>query len=115
MRRDETKNVLAEQIIAKETRAIDDLFGRIATQDKVSYGIHATTAAVESGASEFLLLTNDFIKDQRGAGNGEKIDVLMRKTDQAKGNILIVSSKGAPGKKLDGLGGIAALLRYNIA
>ncbi|MBW2982244.1 mRNA surveillance protein Pelota, partial [Candidatus Woesearchaeota archaeon] len=45
----------------------------------------------------------------------DRIDNIMKITDQTKGNITIISSEHEGGKKLDGLGGIAALLRFRIS
>ena len=42
------------------------------------------------------------------------IESIMKTVDSTKGDILIVSSDNEAGKKLDGLGGIAAILRYKI-
>ena len=38
----------------------------------------------------------------------------MTLVDQTKGNVLVVGSDHEGGKKLGGLGGIAALLRYKL-
>jgi LysR family hydrogen peroxide-inducible transcriptional activator len=42
------------------------------------------------------------------------IDSLMKIVDSTKGEILIINSDNEAGKKLDGLGGIAAILRYKL-
>ena len=46
---------------------------------------------------------------------GEEIDYIMRSVDNAKGDVVIVSSEHEAGKKLDGLGGIAGILRYKMS
>ena len=38
----------------------------------------------------------------------------MRNVDKSKGDIMIISSEHEAGKKLNGLGGIAAILRYKL-
>ena len=38
----------------------------------------------------------------------------MKIVDSTKGEILIISSENEAGKKLDGLGGIAAILRFKL-
>jgi protein pelota len=38
----------------------------------------------------------------------------MKTVDNTKGDILIISSEHEAGKKLDGLGGIAAILRFKL-
>ena len=42
------------------------------------------------------------------------IEEIMKQIDNTKGDIFIISSEHEAGKKLDGLGGIGAILRYKI-
>mgnify|MGYP006438310225 FL=1 len=43
-----------------------------------------------------------------------QIEYLMRNVEKMQGKIHIISSEHEAGKKLDGLGGVGAILRYNI-
>ena len=70
--------------------------------------------AVVSGAVKVLLITGGFIKKERETEGFEKIDILMKKVEEMKGKIYLISSEHEGGKKLDGLGGIACLLRYKL-
>ena len=58
-------------------------------------------------------ISGDFQKS-REKQNYEKIDNMMKIADSMKGSINIISSDHEGGKKLDGLGGIAAILRYKL-
>jgi protein pelota len=60
------------------------------------------------------LLTDDFIQQKREEGHYIELDKLMKQIDVLKGQINILSSKQETGQKLDGLGGIAAILRYKL-
>ena len=42
------------------------------------------------------------------------VEELMRRVESARGTVVIVSSRHEAGKKLEGLGGLAALLRFPI-
>ena len=44
----------------------------------------------------------------------EKIDFLMKKVEEMRGKVYLISSEHEGGKKLDGLGGVAGLLRYKL-
>ena len=50
----------------------------------------------------------------RDEGKFEELDSIMKITDANKADIHIINSKNDAGKKLDGLGGIAAILRYRL-
>ena len=72
-------------------------------------------SAVISGSVKLLMLTGGFIKKKREENNFDKIDLLMKKVEEMKGKIFLISSGHEGGKKLDGLGGIAGLLRYKLS
>jgi protein pelota len=44
-----------------------------------------------------------------------ELEKLMRQVEEKSGHITVVSTEHEAGNKLDGLGGIAALLRYAIS
>ena len=60
------------------------------------------------------MLTDSFIQKQREKENYIQIDSLLKNTEAMKGMISIISSDNDAGKKLNGLGGIAAILRYKL-
>jgi len=62
-----------------------------------------------------LLITDNLILKLRAEEQFEKVDVIMRTVDKQKGVITVISGEHMGGKKLDGLGGIAALLRYKLS
>ncbi|MDP6600013.1 MAG: mRNA surveillance protein Pelota, partial [Candidatus Woesearchaeota archaeon] len=61
-----------------------------------------------------LLITDSFIQKRRNENKYEEIEETMRTVDSTKGDILIIRSEHEAGKKLDGLGGIAAILRFKL-
>ena len=73
-----------------------------------------TENAVNAGAIKSLLITDTLIQSSRDNDDYEKIDNMMKITDSMKGTIKIISSEHEGGKKLNGLGGIAAILRYKL-
>ena len=84
----------------------------IAKNDKACYGFDKVKEAVDAGAVDTLLLTDSLIKRLREDNDFFRLDQLMRSVDDQRGVVFLVSSSNPAGKKLDGIGGIAALLRY---
>jgi len=114
LKRPETKEVLKKDRIAKEENMVEELFTEISKQNLAAYGIRETEKAANAGAVEKLLITDKLINKKRQEGKYEKLDSIMKTVDETKGEIHIISSEHEAGKKLDGLGGIGAILRYKL-
>jgi len=115
LKRSEVQEVLKQDRITKEENLIEALLKEIAMNEKAVYSLKETENAVNAGAVSELLITDNFIQKKRQENKFGKIDFLMRTVDSMKGKIHIISSDFDAGKKLDGLGGIAALLRYKLS
>ena len=61
-----------------------------------------------------LLITDNYIHDMKRTNMYGKVDHLLKNAEASKGEIHIISSEHDGGKKLDGLGGISAILRYRM-
>ena len=114
IKRPETSEALRQDRIAKEYRLVEELFAEISKNNMASYGLNETKRAADAGAIRQLLITDSFIQKKRMEGEYEETEHIMKTVDGAKGEITIISSDHEAGKKLDGLGGIAAILRYKI-
>ncbi|MBI3052140.1 mRNA surveillance protein pelota [Candidatus Woesearchaeota archaeon] len=108
----ELKGVLRQERTAKESRLVEELFLEISRQGNASYGLAETENASQAGAVRILMVTDGLIQKTRQDGSFGRIEKIMRSADTAAGEVAILNSDNDPGKKLDGLGGIAALLRY---
>jgi len=115
LKRDETKEALAQDRISKEMKSVECLLSEISKDAKASYGFKETKASAEAGAVETLLITDKLIMKKRNDDSYAELDYIMRIVDSNKGEVMIVSSEHDGGKKLDGLGGIAAILRYKLS
>jgi len=115
LKRPEVKNVLRQQRIAKELELVEALLEEISKNNLAVYGLKETEKAVNAGAVEKLLVTDRLIQKTRAENRFEKIDQLMKSTESMKGIVSIISSGHDGGKKLDGLGGIGAILRYKLS
>ena len=114
LRRPEVKAALQEDRITKEINLVEELLSEISKNNLAAYGLKDTENAVNAGAIKTLLITDTLIQKARDENNYEKIDNMMKITDSMKGTINIISSEHEGGKKLNGLGGIAAILRYKL-
>jgi len=114
LKRQETQFALKQDRITKETNLVDELLLNIKKDEKAAYGLKEVELAVNSGAVDKLLVTDRFIMKSREDNKYYLIDELMKKTDYIKGEITIISSEHDAGKKLDGLGGVGAILRYKL-
>ncbi|MBU3941842.1 MAG: mRNA surveillance protein pelota [Nanoarchaeota archaeon] len=114
LKRPEVKNVLSQQRVAKELEFVESLLEEISKNNLAVYGLKETEKAVNAGAVEKLLVTDRLIQKTRAEKKFEKIDQLMKNTESMKGSVNIIGSDHDGGKKLDGLGGIGAILRYKL-
>ena len=93
--------------VAKETRLMEELFSEIGKGGSFSYGDDAVRTAAEAGAIRTLLVLDKKL-------HTPEIDRLLLKVEAADGEFIIVSSLHEAGRRLESLGGIAALLRYKM-
>jgi len=114
MKRPELKNVLQLSRARQEKLLIDELLAEISKNNLACYGWKETQKAVNSGALNRLLITEHFIQKKRKESTYSELDSLMKQVDALKGEIFIISSEHEGGRRLDGLGGIAGLLRFKI-
>ncbi len=114
IKRPEVREALKHERTAKEINEVEELFTEIAKNNLGVYGLVETSNASLIGAVRKLLITDDFLKKSRIEGFYDKLDTLMKSVDKSKGNVEIISSEHDWGKRLDGLGGIGAILRYKV-
>lgn len=114
LKRDELKTVLKMDRTTKETIYVEELFTEISKQDKAAYGILEVKEANEARAIKSLLVTDELIHKMREEDTFEELDQIMKDVDKSDGDVHIISTEHDAGKKLDGLGGIGAVLRYKL-
>lgn len=100
--------ILKNSQLSREEDLINDVLNQLAKNSKlIIYGVKNTGKAAEAGAVESIL-----ISESRLDGS-EKIKELIDNVETSGGTINIISSSSPAGKKLNGLKGIIAKLRYN--
>lgn len=93
--------------LAREVSCMDELIARISSGGNATYGLKEVANAVEMGAAEEVLVTDELIRDSR-------VSELLDKAENMRAEIVVLSSEFEPGKQLEALSGIAALLRYPV-
>ncbi|MBW3022994.1 mRNA surveillance protein pelota [Candidatus Woesearchaeota archaeon] len=111
LKSDELKNLLKQERAAMENVLVEKVLKEISKNGAVAYGESEVISAVEQSNVQTLLFTDKFFLKKSGQ-EAEYFDSLVQKCEQKKAEIHIISSEHDGGKKLEGLGGIAALLRY---
>ena len=103
------EKLTAENRVAIEMGAVDNLLAEIGkNSSKVVYGPKQTVEAINLGAVEQLLVLDTKVaSDDMGDS--------MYMVENMKGEVMVISSEHEGGKQLESLGGMAAILRYEIA
>jgi len=111
----DTQRALQASRTAAEIAAVDALLTEIRKNSGLStYGTTAVQQAANAGSVKQLLITDTFIVSNQEKGTYADIDAVLGIVDKNNGAIIVVCSDHTGGKKLNGLGGIAALLRYKL-
>jgi protein pelota len=114
IKRPELASILKDSRARQEQMLVEELLSAIKKGNLATYGFEHVTEAVKAGAVSTLLFTDKFIQKRKESDEFVDVEELLKKIDSLQGNIHIISSEHEGGKKLDGLGGIAALLRFKI-
>ncbi len=115
MRSTELTAALKTSRAREEQLLIEQLLSEINKEGKAVYGFEQTKQAIDTGAAQTLLLTEKCIQQFRLTNHHPELDRLLKSIETSQGKIHLISSEHDAGKKLDGLGGIAALLRYKLS
>ncbi|MCZ7403823.1 MAG: mRNA surveillance protein pelota [Candidatus Methanoperedens sp.] len=112
LRRGAVDRITEESRIGREANLIEELMKEISINGKVAYGMDDVRNAQGLGAIETLLITDELLRTER---EGNNIDGFLKAVEHSQGRIVVFSTEFEPGKKLESLGGIAALLRFRVS
>jgi protein pelota len=101
------EKITKDNRVILETKFIEQLFEEIKKDALATYGETEVEDALNKGAVERLLISDVLIRTK----HGEKLLKLARRTNS---NFTIINTMHEAGKKFDGIGGIAALLRFKV-
>jgi protein pelota len=99
--------VLEGSRVAQETNEVEKVLEEIAKSGLVTYGPREVRQAVEAGAVALLLVLEPMLREK-------SIDRVLKAVEDARGKVMVVSEHHEAGKKLEALGGMAALLRFRV-
>ena len=103
------EKLTSENRVALEMGAVDNLLSQIGrNSSKIVYGVKETKNAINLGAVSQLLILDTKVSSE---DMGEAMDMV----ENMKGDVMVISSEHEGGKQLESLGGMAAILRYEIA
>ena len=101
------EQITKENRVAFETQLIEKLFEEIKKDGLATYGEQEVNNALNTGAVERLLISDVLVRTQKG----EQMLKLAKSTDS---KFTIINTMHESGKKLEGLGGVGAILRFKI-
>ena len=107
-----SEKIASEQRVVYETRLVEEIFKRLGQETgTVTYGIESVKRALEIGAIDILLISDNLISVE-DLEKREMIDKLVDENSKMRGKTVIMSVHHESGEQLSNLGGIAALLRF---
>lgn len=115
LKRDEVQKALKEERVSDELALVENVLKEISKQGLAAYGMDEVEQAVVAGAVKDLLVTDALIMQLREEDKFDRLNDMMKQADKNKAKIHIISVEHSGGKKLEGLGGIAALLRFKLS
>ena len=93
--------------VGLETEAVEQFLIEISKDGLYSYGKAELIQALDAGAVDRLLITNDLVRTKDGG-------LLLNKAKTTGASVMVISTVHEAGKKLAGFGGAGAILRYKI-
>ena len=107
LRRGLIERVARDHRVQWESDQVEEVFSRIAQDGLVAYGPDEVRMAVDAGAAEAVLVSDDAVR----AGRFEQV---LKAADRTRCQVHIVASGHEAGVRLSQIGGIAALLRFAV-
>src|SRR3989344_3888773 len=111
----ELEKTLQHSRTRQEQVLVEEVLQEISKNNLAVYGWEEVKNAAQAGAVRIVIITDALIHIKKMEGTYGELDTIMKHIDGLQGEIHILSSEQETGKRIDGLGGIAALLRYKLS
>jgi protein pelota len=108
LRRGTIARVVESHRLVEEIQLVEKVFEGVANDGKATYGPKHVEAALKAGAVEVLLVADSIVREPA-------IDRLMEMAAEAKARAVVLSTEAEAGRRLEGLTGIAAVLKFKTA
>ena len=106
------ERIASEIRLNREIQLMNDIMRHLGKDTgKTAYGWTEINRAVQFGAVETLLVLDKLFREAEPEQR-RKMETIMRQVEKQAGTVEIFSAEHQAGKQLEGLGGIAALLRF---
>jgi len=106
------ERVAGEVRLGKEAKLMEELLYRLGKgTGKAAYGWDEVYRAAQYGAVETLLVLDRLLRES-SPEERHRLEELMRQVEERAGSVEIFSSEHQAGRQLEGLGGIAGILRF---
>ncbi|MCW3134191.1 MAG: mRNA surveillance protein pelota [Methanophagales archaeon] len=122
LKRGAVERLKREERLTREVKLLDRLMEEISKEKdgKAVYGKEEVRNALRYGAIETLLVSDEKlmvsgIRERENEEERIEIESILKDAERAKGNVVVFSTEFEPGKRLNGLGGIAAILRFKVS
>ena len=106
LRSGRASEVLAGTAAAEEADLVERLIGSLAGGKRAAVGPRECREAIEAGAVETLLVSEELLRDA-------EIAPLLEQAREERARLFVVRSDGGAGKRLAALGRIGAILRFD--
>jgi len=107
------QQILKDHKIVKASLLVKEVLQRIAKNEgRVAIGLEEVTRAAEAGAVEYLLVSDQAFAEE---AKEERIVQILNKVEAARGQIYLLDSSTEVGLQIFALGGIVALLRFEVS
>jgi protein pelota len=110
LRRPEVAQQLAGERGAREAQLVERMLAAL-SRDKLAYGEADLAKAIVNGNLAELCVSENAIRSRRDAGTFAALERLMRSCEDVGAKVHLLSTKDAQ-RTLDGLGGVAGILRW---
>ncbi len=123
LKRGAVERLKREERLTREVRLLDRLMEEISKEKngRAVYGKAQVINALRFGAIETLLVSDEKLM-MSGIGEGEneeeeriEIESILKDVERARGTVVVFSTEFEPGRRLNALGGIAAILRFKVS
>ncbi|MEF8847544.1 MAG: mRNA surveillance protein pelota [Candidatus Thermoplasmatota archaeon] len=101
------EQITKENRVSYETKLLNKLFEEIKKDGLATYGEEQVEYALGNGAVERLLISDKMVRSEKG-------EKFIEKAKENKSDFTIINTMHESGEKIEGLGGVAALLRFKL-
>ncbi|MEM2873939.1 MAG: mRNA surveillance protein pelota [Candidatus Nanoarchaeia archaeon] len=115
LKRGALDKVVKGTALQREFELVELFMAEVGKESKLAiYKLPAIKEAAAAGAVKILLVTEKLIERYRELKKYNELAELFDAVEATRGEIHIINSKYEAGEKLDGLGGLGAILRFKI-